>query len=125
VKNKVPIDLSRLRSATSAYMSILNDSVLFLEVFAEANRPWIMFFTWALPYWHSAKYAVDDEWRTDPLVWREFEYLIGKLIATENRKRSERQMPPYVGPNNDEIRELFHGELGLCPGYLRWRKWLP
>ena len=84
-----------------------------------------MFFTWALPYWHSAKYAIDEEWPTDSLVWREFEYLIGKLIATENRKRSERQMPPYVGPNNDEIRELFHGELGLCPGYLRWRKWLP
>ncbi len=39
MKNRVPIDLLRLRSATSAYMSILNDSVLFLEVFAEANRP--------------------------------------------------------------------------------------
>lgn len=37
--NKVPIDLLRLRSATVAYMAILNDSVMFLEVFAKANNP--------------------------------------------------------------------------------------
>jgi hypothetical protein len=37
--NKVPIDLLRLRSATVAYMAILNDEVMFLEAFAEANKP--------------------------------------------------------------------------------------
>lgn len=37
--NKVPLDLLRLRSATNAYMEILDDSVMFLEVFAEANKP--------------------------------------------------------------------------------------
>lgn len=37
--NKVPLDLLRLRSATAAYMKILDDSVFFLEAHTQANKP--------------------------------------------------------------------------------------
>jgi len=36
---KVPIDLLRLRTAVRTFRSILDDCVLFLEVFAEQNKP--------------------------------------------------------------------------------------
>jgi hypothetical protein len=39
VKNKVPINLLRLRTSVRTFRAILDDTLMFLEVFAEANKP--------------------------------------------------------------------------------------